>query len=346
VKAHADAFRTPGVFNPTFLSVPDSSHQALMVIPRCAAARCSDLFIGVLDARQLLAAVVADTVLGFQMAIGNSREWLSASGALPAGLSRYVVTEPIIRNGPAWRVGVWPSVARAAITPSRLSDIVLLLGLAISVLLATALRLAQSLSQSARLEERARIDLAVESTTDGLWEWDLASERVTRSAQVWTRLGYPAPTAPVSMQEWLALIHPEDRAAVQTNLDEHLEGRSDAIDAQYRVRNAEGRWHNFEDRGRVVLRSADGRPLRVMGMFADITDRKNAESTLRQSETLSTMGRLAARIAHEINNPLAGIQSAFLLIKDAIPPTHPHVKYVGAIEREVARIGNVTRQLY
>jgi signal transduction histidine kinase len=86
--------------------------------------------------------------------------------------------------------------------------------------------------------------------------------------------------------------------------------------------------------------------LRLLGMFADVTDRRHAEESLRQAETMSTMGRLAARIAHEINNPLAGIQSAFLLIKDAIPPTHPHVKYVGAIEREVQRISQVTRQLY
>ncbi len=78
----------------------------------------------------------------------------------------------------------------------------------------------------------------------------------------------------------------------------------------------------------------------------DLTARRRAEATLREVETLTTMGRVAAQVAHEINNPLAGIQNSFLLIKGAIPATHPHYKYVGAIEREVARIAAVTRQLY
>ena len=78
----------------------------------------------------------------------------------------------------------------------------------------------------------------------------------------------------------------------------------------------------------------------------DITARRRAEAALQEVDTLTTMGRVAARVAHEINNPLAGIQNSFLLIKGAVPPTHPHFLYVGAIEREIDRIAAVTRQLY
>jgi PAS domain S-box-containing protein len=216
----------------------------------------------------------------------------------------------------------------------------------VSVLLAIALRLAQAVSQTARIEERATLDLALQSTTDGLWEWDLVTGEVTRSSQLWERLGYAGGDGHRRMSDWLALVHPQDRVRVEARLTDHLESRAEAFDAQYRVRSAAGRWHDFIDRGRVVLRSPTGQPLRVLGMFADVTDRRHAEESLRQAETMSTMGRLAARIAHEINNPLAGIQSAFLLIKDAIPLTHPHIKYVGAIEREIQRISQVTRQLY
>jgi PAS domain S-box-containing protein len=78
----------------------------------------------------------------------------------------------------------------------------------------------------------------------------------------------------------------------------------------------------------------------------DVTARRRVDAALQELETLAAMGRIAARVAHEINNPLAGIQYSFLLIKDAIPKDHPHYRYVGAIEREITRIGAVTRQLY
>jgi PAS domain S-box-containing protein len=90
----------------------------------------------------------------------------------------------------------------------------------------------------------------------------------------------------------------------------------------------------------------EGNVMQVLAEGRDLTDRKRAEVSLREIGALTTMGQIAARVAHEINNPLAGIQNAFLLVRDAIPPEHPHHHFVGAIDREIARIAAVTRQLY
>ncbi len=106
--------------------------------------------------------------------------------------------------------------------------------------------------------------------------------------------------------------------------------------------------------GRVATLDFSLRPVRddsdlvsqVLVEGHDLTERKRAEDSLRQIGALTTMGQLAARVAHEINNPLAGIQNAFLLVRGAIPHDHPHFRFVGAIEREIARIAAVTRQLY
>ena len=109
----------------------------------------------------------------------------------------------------------------------------------------------------------------------------------------------------------------------------------------------------------------------VLAIATDITDRKRLEQELRnyskdleriveartarieelerqriESEKLAATGRMAARIAHEINNPLGGIKNAFLLLKDAIPNDHPYYGYVGMIEKEIDRIARIVRRMF
>ena len=79
---------------------------------------------------------------------------------------------------------------------------------------------------------------------------------------------------------------------------------------------------------------------------AEITERQRAEKRLRESEKLAATGRMAARIAHEINNPLAGIKNSFLLIKDSVPEKHKYYEYVGRIDTEISRVTNIVRQMY
>jgi signal transduction histidine kinase len=64
----------------------------------------------------------------------------------------------------------------------------------------------------------------------------------------------------------------------------------------------------------------------------------------RELGCLVTLGSAAGTVAHQINNPLGTIHNAFLLVKDAIPPTHPHFRCVGAIESNIQRIADVTRR--
>jgi len=76
------------------------------------------------------------------------------------------------------------------------------------------------------------------------------------------------------------------------------------------------------------------------------TELKAAQSQILQQEKMASIGQLAAGVAHEINNPIAGIKNAFLVLKDGIPLSHPHYHFVGMIEREIERVASIVRRMY
>lgn len=80
-------------------------------------------------------------------------------------------------------------------------------------------------------------------------------------------------------------------------------------------------------------------------MHTDITARRQAEAVALASERLAVAGRMAATVAHEINNPLAGIKNAFELVKTGVDPKHPHVGFIPLIETEIDRMGRIVRQM-
>jgi len=159
------------------------------------------------------------------------------------------------------------------------------------------------------VEQVNAITYIAEIGIDGQWYYV--------SPQVERILGY-------TPEEWLALsknwadyIHPDDRATVMAAEDASQKG--EPFQAEFRVRRKDGREVWLNDTG-VVVQGSNAHPL-MEGIIVDITERKQLETQLQQSQKMEAVGRLAGGIAHDFNNLLTIITgyTDLALSRPAVP---------------------------
>jgi hypothetical protein len=132
-----------------------------------------------------------------------------------------------------------------------------------------------------------RLREVLEITREGLWDWQLESGRVSHNPRWYRILGYEEGEVPETLGAFVALLHPADRDSVMRRIDAMLCGDSAEYFSEHRLIARDGGERWVRDRGRIVERGADGKPLRVIGGFLDITETKQAEQALRRErETL------------------------------------------------------------
>ncbi len=136
--------------------------------------------------------------------------------------------------------------------------------------------------RSALRESEARLNWALWGSGDGLWFWDLDDGQIHSMGtgrfigkQTWTELAESV---------WREqVVHRDDRTRVFSALEEHLHGRSEAYDAEYRARTASGDWVWIRARGRVVARDSEGQPQRMAGTYRVIEEERAREEERRIS---------------------------------------------------------------
>lgn len=136
----------------------------------------------------------------------------------------------------------------------------------------------------------------------GSYEWDIAADQVTWSDELFRIFGVDKSGFKPTYQGFLDAIHPDDRERVDQNVQASLRSRQPSEFEHRIVRGGEVR--TLHARGRVVVDDA-GRPTRLTGTGQDVTERKKLEEKLLLAGRMSSVGTLAAGVAHEINNPLA-----------------------------------------
>jgi diguanylate cyclase (GGDEF)-like protein/PAS domain S-box-containing protein len=141
-----------------------------------------------------------------------------------------------------------------------------------------------------------RAQFALENAEDGVWDWNAHDGRVYRSPRCLRMLGYDEDALDDSFEGWQSLVHPDDRQRQAEASEAHLRGETPNYQIEYRVRDAQGRWRWILDRGKVVLRAPDGRPLRTIGLHTDISAYKTLEARLRAREAQLNQAQRQARL--------------------------------------------------
>ena len=192
-------------------------------------------------------------------------------------------------------------------------------------------------AEDALRHQTERLRNILEATRAGIWEWDVIANTVVVDERYREVSGIPAGLE-IEPGALFSLIHAEDRARYRALLIEHLRGLDNHFDIECRLQgdSREGAW--IHDRGKVIMRDADGRALRVSGTRSDISRRKSVEEELHRTltELRSTTERaerasaakseFLANMSHEIRTPMNAILGMTGLLLDS-PLTEEQKQY-------------------
>ena len=146
-------------------------------------------------------------------------------------------------------------------------------------------RMAEAVSEarSSLNHERRRLAHIIEGTHVGTWEWNIQTGATDGNPRLAEIVGYTLDElAPISIDTWAQLAHPDDLKRSGELLKKHFAGELPYFDCEARLRHKAGHWVWIQDRGQVVERDASGQPTLMVGTHMDISDRKAAELLAQQ----------------------------------------------------------------
>lgn len=197
-----------------------------------------------------------------------------------------------------------------------------------------AAREAAERSAAALRASEERFRLASEAVNGFIYEVDLQTGRFVPSSGIRELLGYE-PESADAMSWWHAQVHPDDLPIVDPAPAPSENSGRRTYRNQYRVRHRDGQYLHVWDQGLVVVDEA-GQYVRLIGNVVDVTEQKNAEQALAESNRRKD--EFLSMLAHELRNPLAPIRNAMALLR-LQDGQYPNLRPVrDLIERNVCQL--------
>ena len=144
----------------------------------------------------------------------------------------------------------------------------------------------QKRAEQALRESEEMYRLVVESTNEGIWDWDLETNIAVFSDRYYTMLGYKPGDFEGSYANWRQLVHPDDIGWTEIVIKKHLGEQLSEFNVEYRMKAKDENWRWIHAKGKVVGKNSQGKPTRVLGTHEDITERKQIDDEIRESRNL------------------------------------------------------------
>ncbi len=193
-----------------------------------------------------------------------------------------------------------------------------------------------------RSQQRLRV--ALRAAKVGIWEWDLASDELHWTEEVYDLFELPR-GGRVTFQAYMEGIDERDRDSVQHTVQAALRGENDgAFSIEHRVAGSqpEPRW--VRGMGEVV-RDRGGQPVRMCGAVTDVTEERQLQRRALQSQRMESIGRLAGGIAHDFNNLLTAMLGAVAEGRALAQGNGDIEGALGTIDSAASHAAQLTKQL-
>ncbi len=186
-------------------------------------------------------------------------------------------------------------------------------------------------------KERDRLANVIEGTNLASWEWNVQTGELVVNERWAAICGYTLEElAPISVETWRRLVHPEDLAKTQIKLDRHFSGELPMYESVFQMQHKDGRWVWNRATGRLISRTRAGLPLMMYGTQADVTEdvlkrlaiketnEKLRQANIRAEAASRAKGDFLANMSHEIRTPLNAIIGMSELLET--DPTGPDAR--------------------
>ena len=213
----------------------------------------------------------------------------------------------------------------------------------------------QDITERKKVEEALRhseheLSIAQKIGKMGNWVYDIEKDKLWWSDEIYRIFGLNPQEFGPSYEAFLNAVHPDDREFVDNTNKKTRQGEK-TYSMDHRIVLPDGTIRTVHQECKTFY-NEQGKPQKLRGIVLDITERKQAEEKLKiyreqlfHAEKLSSIGKLSASIAHEINNPLFGIRNVLERTKMCIPMEDTDEKFIDMAISETDRIAKLTRRL-